>query len=89
MPHRILLPLLMLASAAGADTKRLPITADVGICAHPKEVHLNTGSRRHVRIKGNEHYYLFGFDARRCRKTWIAPGRWARGFAAPVSSARY
>ena len=47
----------------GAATRKLPITADVGICAHPREVHLNTGANSHIRIKGNEHYYLFNFDA--------------------------
>jgi len=49
------------AAALGAETK-LSITADVGICAHPKEVELNTGGSSRVRVKGNEHYYLFRFD---------------------------
>ena len=54
---------LVIGSACMAETHKLPVTADVGICAHPKEKHVNTGSRPRVRVKGNEHYYLFDFDA--------------------------
>jgi hypothetical protein len=53
---------LALPALAAADTVKLPITADVGICAHPKEIRLNTGGNTRIRIKGNEHYYLFDFD---------------------------
>ncbi|MBN1852893.1 MAG: DUF4091 domain-containing protein [Pirellulales bacterium] len=45
-----------------AETVRLPITKDVGICAHPQEVTINTGGQARIRIKGHEHYYLFDFD---------------------------
>ena len=61
--RRIILALAILVPAvAAADTRKLPITADVGICAHPKEVDRNTGANSRIRIKGNEHYYLFNFD---------------------------
>jgi hypothetical protein len=46
------------------QTVKLPITADVGICAHPAETAINTGGRAIVRVKGIEHYYLFTFDAK-------------------------
>ena len=59
----LLLLCVVLPSAAGAETRKLPVTADVGICAHPKEIHLNTGGNSRIRIKGDEHYYLFDFDA--------------------------
>ncbi|MCK4625447.1 MAG: DUF4091 domain-containing protein [Phycisphaerae bacterium] len=58
----ILVPALVIA-----DTRKIPITADVGICAHRREVHLNTGGNSHIRIKGNEHYYLFNFDIKPIR----------------------
>ncbi len=63
--------LLAVGSIAAADTKRLAVTADVGICAHPSEIHNNTGARTGIRIKGNEHYYLFDFDARAVRNWQI------------------
>ncbi|MCP4376017.1 MAG: hypothetical protein GY794_07570, partial [bacterium] len=56
--------LLVPGGIASARTAKLPVTADVGICAHPKEVTLNTGSNSRIRIKGNEHYYLFNFDTK-------------------------
>ena len=59
--------ILGVSPAAEAETRKLPVTADVGICAHRKEVHLNTGGNSRIRIKGNEHYYLFDFDARAIR----------------------
>ena len=46
-----------------AESRKLPVSADVGICAHPNETALNTGGNSRVRLKGNEHYYLFNFDA--------------------------
>ncbi|HAU39291.1 MAG TPA: hypothetical protein DCX07_16475 [Phycisphaerales bacterium] len=58
----VLLPVL-----GRAETRRLPVTADVGICAHPKETALNTGGNGRVRVKGNEHYYLFAFDTQPIR----------------------
>ncbi len=57
----------VLSVPCSADTLRLPVTRDVGICAHPKEVALNTGGNAHVRVKGNEHYYLFDFEAQKLR----------------------
>ncbi len=63
---------LLLGGIVFGGTAKLAITADVGICAHPKEVSLNTGGSGRVRIKGNEHYYLFDFDVskvRGCRVT--------------------
>ena len=62
-----ILILLVLGGAAFGGTAKLTITADVGICAHPKEVSLNTGRSARVRVKGNEHYYLFDFDVRAIR----------------------
>jgi len=56
-------------SLAAGETRRLPVTADVGICAHRDERNLNTGARAVVRVKGDEHYYLFRFDAEPIR-TW-------------------
>ncbi len=50
------------AQSAGA-VKKLPITADLGICAHRDEQAFNTGGQSQVRVKGIEHYYLFNFDA--------------------------
>lgn len=58
---------LVVCSACMAETYKLPVTRDVGICAHPKEKHVNTGARPRVRVKGNEHYYLFDFDASELR----------------------
>ena len=70
--HRTsILILLVLGGAAFGGTAKLSITADVGICAHPKEVALNTGRSARVRIKGNEHYYLFDFDIRGIRSCRI------------------
>jgi len=66
-----ILILLVLAGTALGGTKKLSITADVGICAHSKEVSLNTGGSGRVRVKGNEHYYLFDFDARGIRSCRI------------------
>ena len=60
--------ILAAAAPLAADGIKLPITADVGICAHADEVHRNTGGKSHVRIKGNEHYYLFRFDATAIRQ---------------------
>ena len=52
------------AAAVGfADEVKLPVTADVGICAHKDEQKINTGGRSQVRVKGIEQYYLFNFDA--------------------------
>ena len=66
--HRTpILILLVLAGVAFGGTKKLAITADVGICAHSKEVSLNTGGSGRVRIKGDQHYYLFDFDVRAIR----------------------
>ena len=48
---------------ASAETRKLPVIADLGICAHRGEVHLNTGGNPRIRVKGNEHYYLFQFDS--------------------------
>ncbi len=59
-------------SAATARTLRLPVSADVGICAHPREVHYNTGANTRVRIKGNEHYYLLGLDTDKLKGKGIA-----------------
>ncbi|HUS47219.1 MAG TPA: hypothetical protein VM098_03810, partial [Phycisphaerae bacterium] len=61
----ILIPAL--AAPLSAETQTLPVTADVGICAHPQEVSLNTGGKSRVRVKGNEHYYLFNFDVQAIR----------------------
>ncbi len=61
------LVLLVLGGVVFGGTAKLPITADVGICAHPKEVSLNTGGSGRVRVKGNEHYYLFNFDVSKIR----------------------
>jgi hypothetical protein len=55
---------LSIFAAARAEEVRLTITADVGICAHPREVSLNTGGASSARIKGIQHYYLFDFDCR-------------------------
>jgi len=71
MRNCFLLVGLALPVVAAAETVKLPITADVGICAHPKEIHLNTGGNSRIRIKGNEHYYLFDFDATRLRTRYI------------------
>jgi hypothetical protein len=71
------LPILIIAAvsavaAAEHRTLRLPVTADVGICAHPREVHYNTGANPRVRVKGNEHYYLFAVDAGKLADKGIA-----------------
>ncbi|MFP4053151.1 MAG: hypothetical protein ACLFV7_04725 [Phycisphaerae bacterium] len=67
--HRSLhasLAVLTLAAVCSAETPSrsftLPVARDVGICAHPREVTLNTGGNPRVRVKGNEHYYLFDVD---------------------------
>ncbi len=60
----LLLPALSFAVPAFAEVHTLPITADVGICAHPREQTLNTGANSRIRIKGNEHYYLFRFETK-------------------------
>ena len=67
-----ILILLVLSGATWGGTRRLALTADVGICAHPKEIAFNTGGRSRVRVKGNEHYYLFDFDIRAIRNCRIA-----------------
>ena len=67
MQKVLLSTVLLVASAGHAETVKLPVTADVGICAHPREAHWNTGGNSRIRIKGNEHYYLFAFDARPLR----------------------
>jgi len=59
-----ILILLVLGGTASGEVRKLAITADVGICAHRREVALNTGRNSRIRIKGNEHYYLFDFDVR-------------------------
>ncbi|MFP4356791.1 MAG: hypothetical protein ACLFUJ_16910, partial [Phycisphaerae bacterium] len=74
-PHRltslsVLLSLLVLASA-GAETKKLPVTRDIGICAHPAEVSYSPGGRSRARIKHIQHYYLFDFDAEQVRNWQI------------------
>ncbi|MBL7221895.1 MAG: DUF4091 domain-containing protein [Phycisphaerae bacterium] len=63
--------LLVLCGAAFGGTAELAITADVGICAHPREVALNTGGSGRVRVKGDQHYYLFDFDVRGIRENRI------------------
>ena len=70
-PPRIASVLMMVSavvSTARGEVKRLPVTADVGICGHSKERSWNTGGRSRVRIKGIEHHYLFAFDAAAVRK---------------------
>ena len=64
----VFVSLSALISSAGGDVKRLPVTADVGLCGYSKERSLNTGGRSRVRIKGIEHHYLFAFDAAAVRK---------------------
>ena len=59
--------LLVFGGVVWGGAARLPVTADVGICAHPKEVSLNTGGNGRVRVKANEHYYLFNFDVSKIR----------------------
>ncbi|MDP6634469.1 MAG: DUF4091 domain-containing protein [Phycisphaerae bacterium] len=54
--------LLIFGGVAFGASRKLAITADVGICAHPREVALNTGGSGRVRIKSDQHYYLFNFD---------------------------
>jgi len=56
------------ALPALGETRRLEVTADNGICAYRQEKVLNTGGRSMIRIKGNDHYYLIGFDAKPVRK---------------------
>lgn len=51
------------ARAAAAETRKLPVTRDLGICAHPREVHYSPGGSSRARIKHIQHYYLFDFDA--------------------------
>jgi len=68
-----LLVIFVFASVAFSETKKLPVTSDVGICAHRNEVRLNTGGNSRVRIKGNEHYYLFNFDTKAIRN-WKITG---------------
>ena len=63
MSRIILAWAILVPAVAAAETRKLPITADVGICAHPSEAELNTGGNPRIRIKGNIHYYLFNFDA--------------------------
>lgn len=64
-----LLAMVVLAgSSALAEEIKLPITADVGICAHKDEQKINTGGRAQVRVKGIEHYYLLDFDAAKLRE---------------------
>ena len=68
----LLIATLSTNSVVNAQTVRLPVTADMGICAHPREVHYNTGANTRVRVKGNEHYYLFGLDTARLKGKGIA-----------------
>jgi hypothetical protein len=62
---------ILACTACLADTHKLPVTRDVGICAHKREVALNTGGNSRVRVKGNEHYYLFDFDAEKLRTSKV------------------
>jgi len=74
---------LAFVSAALGEVRKLAVTAEVGICAHPREVALNTGGSPRIRIKGNEHYYLFDFDTKAIRNWRIVSAtlhiRLARG----------
>ncbi len=77
MRHALAAAILLIAtlspnSVANARTIRLPVAADVGICVHPREVHYNTGANSRVRVKGNEHYYLFTFDTDKLKGEGIA-----------------
>ncbi len=71
----LLIATLSMNAVANAQTVRLPVTTDVGICAHPREVHYNTGANTRIRVKGNEHYYLFTVDAGKLKNKGIASAR--------------
>jgi len=62
---------ILACTACLADTHKLPVTRDVGICAHKREVAFNTGRNSRIRVKGNEHYYLFDFDAGKLRTSKV------------------
>ncbi len=51
------------ARPAAAETRKLPVTRDLGICAHPSEQSYSPGGSSRARIKHIQHYYLFDFDA--------------------------
>ncbi len=63
----VFIVLSLIPSIVLAGTLKLPVTRDVGICAHKNEVSLNTGGNSRIRVKGNEHYYLFNFDTKQIR----------------------
>ena len=102
MPMRLTLLAAVLTALSPAalpaqqQTARLPVTADVGIGAYKDERSENTGSRPQVRIKGNDHYYLFTFDGSAVRN-WrvtaaalhlkMAGGRFRRLAACTVGQA--
>ena len=78
--HKTALPVVPLvlaltlaaAKPALAETRRLEITTDNGICAYRGEKVFNAGGRARIRIKGNDHYYLIAFDAKPVRNWKIA-----------------
>jgi hypothetical protein len=66
-----------LCTSGSAETLGLPVSADLGICAHHKEKTLNTGGNRVIRLKGNQHYYLFTFETEKIRN-WQIESAWLR-----------
>lgn len=54
--------LLAFGLAVGGETLRLPVTADTSICIYPAERGFNQGAKTQLRVKGNEHILLYGFD---------------------------
>lgn len=63
---RRLLNALALCLVAGlasvAEEVRLAATRDNSIVLHPAEMAMNAGSAKHIRIKGNQHIVVMGFD---------------------------
>ena len=63
-PFRIVIAagLASIATAAMADTVKLPAVADTNLSSHPSERDLNYGASSHIRLKGIEMWMLAKFD---------------------------
>ena len=63
-PFRIVIAagLASIATAAMADTVKLPAVADTNLSSHPSERDLNYGASSHIRLKGTEMWMLAKFD---------------------------
>ncbi len=64
----LLAALLCLPATVGADEEiRLEVVKDNSIVLHEDELHLNAGSAREIRIKGNQHIVALTFDIKRLK----------------------